>query len=96
MLVSPNVLYVVPLRSETSAAHVYASLFQPIYKKVRYACIYLVLSATDQAKAVRELTYHVRETTSEVSEQDVGKTTGRRNDRNPIRHFRNEKETGSS
>ena len=32
-------------------------------------CIYLVLSATDQANAVWELTQHVRETTSEVSEQ---------------------------
>ena len=41
----------------------------------------LVLSATDQAKAVKELTQHVREMTSEVSEQDVGKTTRRRNDR---------------
>ena len=30
------------------------------------------------------------------SAQGVEKTTGRRNDRNPIRHFRNEKETGSS
>ena len=34
--------------------------------------IYLVLSATDQANAVWELTQHVRETTSEVSKQDVG------------------------
>ena len=41
----------------------------------------LVLSATDQVKAVKELTQHVREMTSEVSEQDVGKTTRRRNDR---------------
>ena len=41
----------------------------------------LVLSATDQAKAVEELTQHVREMTSEVSEQGVGKTTRRRNDR---------------
>ena len=33
-------------------------------------------SATDQAKAVRELTHqHVRETTSEVSEQYDGETT---------------------
>ena len=38
-------------------------------KKVRLACIYLVLSATDQAKAVRELTQHVSEMTSEVSKQ---------------------------
>ena len=51
--------------------------------KKRYACIYLVLSATDQAKAVRELTQHVREMTSEVSEQDVGEATRRRNGRNP-------------
>ena len=43
----------------------------------------LVLSATNQAKAVKELTQHVREMTSEVSEQDVGKTTRRRNDRKP-------------
>ena len=36
----------------------------------------LVLSTTDQAKAVRELTHqHLRETTSEVSEQDDGETT---------------------
>ena len=41
------------------------------------------LTATDQAKAVRELTQHVREATSEVSEQDVGETTRRRNDRKP-------------
>ena len=38
---------------------------------MRYVWIYLVLSATDQAKAVRELTQNVRETTSDVSEQDV-------------------------
>ena len=61
--------YVVPLRRETSAAHVYASYSHPWYKKVRLACIYLVLSATDQAKAVRELTQHVSEMTSEVSKQ---------------------------
>ena len=42
---------------------------------MRYACVYLVLSATDQAKAVGELTQHVRETTSEVGEQEVGETT---------------------
>ena len=54
------------------------------YKKVRYACIYLVLSATDKAKAVGEVTQNVRETTSEVySEQEVGETTRRRNDRKP-------------
>jgi len=41
----------------------------------------LVLSATNQAKAVKELTQHVREMTSEVSEQDVGETARRRNDR---------------
>ena len=76
--------YVVPLRSETSAAHVYASFSQPWYKKVRYASIYLLLSATDQAKAVRGLTQHVRETTSQVGEQDVGETTRRRNDRRPL------------
>ena len=44
-------------------------------KKVRYACVYLVLSATDQAKAVAELIQHVRETTLEAVEQDVGETT---------------------
>ena len=76
--------YVVPLRSQTSAAHKYASFSQPSYKIVRYACtVYLVLSATDQAKAVREVTQHVSETTSEDSEQDVTETTRRRNDRKP-------------
>ena len=75
---------VVPLRSETSAPHVYASFSQPWYKKVRYACTYLLLSATDQMKAVRELTQHVRETTSQVGEYDVGETTRRRNDRRPL------------
>ena len=44
-------------------------------KKVRYACTYLVLSTTDQAKAVRELTQLVSETSSQVSEQDVDETT---------------------
>ena len=63
--------YVVPLRSGTSAANIYASFSRSWYKKVRYACIYLVLSATDQAKAVGELTQNVCETTSDVSEQDV-------------------------
>ena len=33
------------------------------------------LTATDEAKAVRELTQHLREATSEVSEQDDGETT---------------------
>ena len=47
---------------------------------MRHSCIYLVPSATDQAKAVKELTQHVREMTSEVSEQDVEGTTRRRND----------------
>ena len=69
--------HVVHLRSETSAAHVHASFSQPSYKRVRYACVYLFLSATDQAKAVRELT-------SEVGEQDVGETPRRRNDRKPF------------
>ena len=40
-------------------------------------------SGTDQAKAVTEMTQHVRETTSEVSKQDVGETTRRRNDKKP-------------
>ena len=60
--------YVVPLRSETSGAYVYASFSQLWYKRVRYTCIYLVLSATDQAKAVWQLIQQVRETTSEVNE----------------------------
>ena len=64
--------------------YVYASFSQPQYKTVRYVCIYLVLSATDQAKAVRELTQHVRETNSKVSEQDVGETIRRRNERKPF------------
>ena len=42
---------------------------------VRYARIYFVLSATDQAKAVKELIQHVGETTAEVGEQDVMETT---------------------
>ena len=42
---------------------------------MRYASVYLVLSTTDQIKAVGELTQHVRQTTSEVSEQDVGQRT---------------------
>ena len=67
--------YVVPLRSETSAVHVYASFSQPWYKKVRYARIYFVLSATDKEKAVKELTQHVRESTGKVGEQDVSETT---------------------
>ena len=67
--------YVVQVRSEMRAAHVYASTSQSWYKKVRYACAYLVLSTTDQMKAVGELTQHVRQTTSEVSEQDVGQRT---------------------
>ena len=62
---------------------------------MRYACIYLVHSATDKAKAVGKVTQNVRETTSEVSEQEVGETTSevseqevgettrRRNDRKP-------------
>ena len=40
-------------------------------------------NGTDQAKAVTEMTLHVRETTSEVSKQDVGETTRRRNDKKP-------------
>ena len=36
-------------------------------------CIYLVLSATDQANAVWELTQHVREMTSEVNEHGISK-----------------------
>lgn len=42
--------------------------------------MYLVLSTTDQAKAVGEVTQHVSETTSEDSEQNVGETTRTRND----------------
>ena len=72
--------HVVPLRSETSVAHVHAWFSQPSYKKVRCACVYLFLSATDQAKAVRELT-------SEVGEQDVGETPRRRNDRKPFNWY---------
>ena len=42
---------------------------------MRYVCISLVLSATDRAKASRELTQHVHETTAEVSKQDPGETS---------------------
>ena len=52
--------------------------------KMLYECIYFVLSATDQAKAVKELPQHISETTSEVSEQDVGETTRRRTNRKPL------------
>ena len=52
--------YDIPLRSEMSAAHVYALFSQPWYKKVCYACIYLTISAVGQANTVRELTQHVR------------------------------------
>ena len=56
---------------------------------MRYACENVVLPATDQAKAVRELTQHVRETktTSEVAELDVGETTRKRNDRKPLGRY---------
>ena len=43
--------------------------------KMLYECIYFVLSATYQVKAVKEQPQHISETTSEVSEQDVGETT---------------------
>ena len=56
-------------------------------KRMRYTCIYLVLLATDQAKAVRELTQHVRETTSKGSEQYAAETTCRRKDRRPKGHL---------
>ena len=46
--------------------------------------MYLILSATDQAKAVTELTKHVHKTTSEVGEQDVGKTTCTGNKHKPL------------
>ena len=45
---------------------------------------YLLLLATNRAKAVRELTWHESEKTSEVSEQDVGETIRRRNDRKHV------------
>lgn len=70
--------------------YIYLHMIQkkPRYKKVRYACIYLLLSATDQAKAVRgELTQDVRETTSQVGEEDVGETTRRRNERKPLKEI---------
>ena len=46
--------------------------------------MYLVLAATDQAQAVKELTQKVHKTTSKVSEQDIGETTRRRNDHKPL------------
>ena len=74
-----NVL-IVPLRSETIAAHVYASFSQLGYKVVRYASVYIVLSATDQAKAVRELTHTYAKrlqklANSTLAKRLVGKTT---------------------
>ena len=56
-------------------------LRSPSHDTKKYACLYLVLSSTDQEKAVTELTQHVSETASEVSEQDAGEMTLRRNDR---------------
>ena len=55
---------------------------------MRYACVYVVLSATDQAKAVGELTRHVRETTSELGKQEIGETTCGRNDCKPYGAYR--------
>ena len=37
--------------------------------------MFFVLSVTDQEKAVKELSQHVNESTSEAGEQDVGETT---------------------
>ena len=65
-------------------------------KKVRYACLYLVLSSTDQEKAVTELTQHVSETASEVSEQDPGEMTLRRNDRKLLIWHSRKKKTFSN
>ena len=56
-------------------------------KNAMHMYIYPVLLATDQAKAVRELTQHVRETTSKGSEQYAGETTCRRKDRRPKGHL---------
>ena len=53
--------------------------------KMLYECIYFVLSATYQVKAVKEQPQHISETTSEVSEQDVGETTRRRTNRKALR-----------
>ena len=58
--------------AEKRNEHVHASFPQPRYKKKRYACTYLVLSVTDQAKAVREPT-----------QLDADETTRRRNDSKP-------------
>ena len=49
------------LRGETSASHVRIDIpcslsHDNMMQKLRYACMYLVLSATYQVKAVRELT----------------------------------------
>ena len=52
--------------------HVYASFSQPWYKKVWHESIYFVLLATDEVKAVRELTQQVRL----VDETTVRKLTG--------------------
>ena len=58
--------------------------FQSWYKKSDTdPCIYPVLSSTYQAKAVKKRTQHVRETTSEGNEEDVGETIRRWNGRNP-------------
>ena len=67
-----NVL-VVPLKSETSAAQVYASFSQPGYKVVRYASVYLVVSATDQVKAVRELTHTYAKRLQKLANRNLAK-----------------------
>ena len=55
-----------------------------IYLFIYLLFIYMLRSLSpNQVIAVRELTQHIREKTSEVREQDVGETTRRRNYRKP-------------
>ena len=72
--------YAIPLRSETSTAQAYASFSQSCYKK---SGTHVYTSFFQLLIRRKLLTQHVREMTSEVSEQDVGEATRRRNDRNP-------------
>ena len=78
----------VPLRSETNAAHVYASSLSGLIPKSAI-CAYVPRSFSHRSgeSRVRELTQHVRETASQVGEQDVGETTHRRNDRKPLKEI---------
>ena len=74
----------VPLRSETSAAHVLSGIIQ---KSAICVDIPRSFSHRSGESRVRELTQHVCETTSQVGEEDVGETTRWRNERKPLKEI---------